>query len=109
MSEYIRLNAGDLLLAAMLLLINGALSVGLRLGLERSLAIAAARMVVQLALVAFILEALFARVSPWLTLAVAIVMIAFAGREIVARQERRLTGWWSWDWASVAWPRRLGW
>ncbi len=96
MSEYIHLDTGDLLLAAVLLLINGALSIGLRLGLERSLAIAAVRMVVQLGLVAFILEALFATISPWLTLAVAVVMIAFAGREIVARQERRLSGWWSW-------------
>lgn len=96
MTDYIQLDTGDLLLAAALILINGGLSVALRLGLERSLVIAATRMVVQLALVAFILEALFATLSPWLTGAVALVMIAFAGREILARQERRLTGWWSW-------------
>ncbi|MDZ7749393.1 MAG: iron export ABC transporter permease subunit FetB [Halofilum sp. (in: g-proteobacteria)] len=96
MSEYIQLDPGDLFLAAILLLINGALSLVFRLGLERSLAIAALRMVVQLGLVAFILQTLFDTVSPWLTLAVALVMLAFAGREIMARQQRRLAGWWSW-------------
>ena len=96
MSQYIRLDNLDLVLAAMLLLLNGGLSVALRLGLERSLIIATLRMVLQLGLVAFILRALFATVSPWLTIGVALVMMAFAGREILARQERPLTGWWSW-------------
>lgn len=96
MSEYIRLDNLDVILAAVLLVINGGLSVGLRLGLERSLAIATLRMVVQLGLVAVILRTLFATVSPWLTAGVAAVMIGFAGREILARQEHPLTGWWSW-------------
>ena len=95
MSDYIPLDLPDLALAAMLLLINGALSVALQLRLERPLIVAAVRMVVQLALVALILRALFDTVSPWLTAGVALVMVAFAGREILARQERRFTGWWS--------------
>lgn len=95
MTDYIQLETIDLLLAAVLLLINGALSLALRLRLEIPLAVAAARMVVQLALVALVLEFLFTTVSPWLTLAVAAIMVAFAGREITARQARRFTGGWS--------------
>ena len=96
MSDYIPLELSDLALAALLLLINGGLSVALQLRLERPLVVAAIRMVVQLAIVALILQALFTTVSPWLTAGVALVMVAFAGREIMARQERRFTGWWSW-------------
>lgn len=95
MTGYIPLDLLDLVLAALLLLISGILSLLLQLRLERSLAIAAVRMVVQLSLIALILQALFTTVSPWLTGAVALVMIAFAGREIMARQERRFRGWWS--------------
>jgi putative ABC transport system permease protein len=52
-------------------------------------------MTVQLALVGLVLTALFAVVSPlWTALAV-VAMIFFAGQEVMQRQERRLTGWWS--------------
>lgn len=97
MTGYIRLDETALLLAALLLLVNGGISLGLRLGVERTLAVAAVRMVIQLGLVALVLELLFATVSPWLTLAVALVMLAFAGHEVMARQARRFTGWWSWN------------
>lgn len=91
----IQLDLADLALAALLVLINGGLSLALGLGIERRLLVAATRMVVQLLLVGLVLEALFATVSPWLTLAVALTMIGFAGHEILARQERRLAGWWA--------------
>lgn len=95
MSGYIRLDMLDLVLAGLLLFVNGGLSLVLRLGIERQLAVAAVRMIVQLLIVGFVLKALLESVSPWLTGAAALVMILFAGREIVARQERRLLGWWS--------------
>jgi putative ABC transport system permease protein len=95
MTAYIQLDTLDLVLAGALLLINGALSLVLRLRLGRQLVIAAVRMIVQLVLVAFILEVLFATISPWLTAAVALVMVAFGGREVVARQQRRFRGGWS--------------
>ena len=41
------------------------------------------------------LKTLFGLVSPWLTALAALVMVLFAGREVMGRQERRLTGWWS--------------
>ncbi|MEQ8506764.1 MAG: iron export ABC transporter permease subunit FetB [Rhodospirillales bacterium] len=93
--QAIPLSALDLVLAALLLIINGGLSVWLNLGITKSLVIAAARMVVQLLLVGLILKYLFAVQSPWLTLGVVLIMIAFAGYEIMSRQDRKLTGLWS--------------
>lgn len=93
--NYIQLDHWDLALAAALILVNAGLSLLYQLGLERRLLIAAARMVVQLTLVGLVLKALFAAHSPWLTGLVALVMVAFAGREAMARQDRRFHGWWS--------------
>ncbi len=94
MSSYIALSYWDLVLAAIFLVLNGVLSLALNLGLERQLLIAASRMIVQLLLVGLVLKAIFAAASPALTVAVALVMGIFAGREIWARQERRLAGPW---------------
>lgn len=93
--SYVALDYWDLVIAASLLLINGVLSLVLDLGLVRSLAIGATRMVVQLLLVGLILEALFTTVSPLWTALAALVMLLFAGREVMARQRRRLKGFWS--------------
>jgi len=94
MSGYISLTYFDLLLASIFLILNGTLSLWLHLGLERKLAVAAARMVVQLILVGLLLKSLFSILSPWLTLLVAAFMVLFAGREIWARQDYRLRGVW---------------
>ena len=69
---YIQLSYWDIALAATLLTINAGLSIYYRLGTERRLLLAAARMVVQLTLVGLVLKALFHTVSPWLTLLVAL-------------------------------------
>lgn len=92
---YIELGYLDLAIAAVLVVINALLSLVLELRLQRQLVIAALRMVVQLALVGVVLEFLFAVVSPLWTALAALAMVLFAGREIVARQERRLRGLWS--------------
>ena len=92
---YIALDNLSLALAALLVVINGALSVALELRLERKLLIATLRMVVQLLLIGLVLETLFALISPLWTGLAALVMLLFAGREIMARQERRLAGFWS--------------
>lgn len=92
---FISLDYWDLAIASLLLVVNGVLSLALNLKLERQLAIAAIRMVVQLALVGLVLTMLFALASPWWTGLMALVMLLFAGREIMARQTRRLLGWWS--------------
>jgi putative ABC transport system permease protein len=93
--SYIALNYWDLAAASALVLINAGLSVIFRLRLHRSLLIAAIRMVVQLALVGVVLTTLFSVVSPLWTGLAALVMVLFAGHEAAQRQERGLSGWWS--------------
>ncbi|WP_295802846.1 iron export ABC transporter permease subunit FetB [uncultured Microbulbifer sp.] len=66
-----------------------------RLGVGRSLLIAAARTAIQLALVGLVLETLFAVGSlHWVAL-MGLVMLLLAGREVMARQSYRLRGGWS--------------
>src|SRR5215472_11593425 len=91
---YIQLAYSDLILPALLVVMNGVLSLVLHLKLERQLAIATARMVVQLVLVGYVLTFLFAAVSPLWTAVAAIIMVLFASRETVVRQKRRLQGLW---------------
>ena len=87
MSDFVRLDTWDLSLAALLLLAAAALSLVLQLRIERSLAIAALRCVLQLFLIGLVLTKLFALSSPWWTGLAALAMILFAGREIMARQQ----------------------
>ena len=93
--SYIALHYTDLAIAALLLVINGGLSIALKLGIARDLAISAVRMIIQLLLVGLALNVLFAHVSLLWTGLAALAMVLFAGREIMARQKRRMTGWWS--------------
>jgi putative ABC transport system permease protein len=92
MTSIVPLSFGSLLLAALLLLINGAVSVALRLGLERTLLVAAVRMVVQLMAVGVVLQLVFEQTSAWWALVVAAVMILVAALEVAARQQPRFHG-----------------
>lgn len=89
----ILLSPRDLAIAASLVVVDAVLSMVLRLGLTRQLAVAAARMVVQLVLIGLVLRTVFAQASPLATLAVVLVMVAVAGREVAARPEQRLGRW----------------
>ncbi len=80
----------DLAIASVLIVLDGVLSLVLRLGLHTQLAWAAVRMVVQLVLIGFVLRLVFAIASPLATLTVVLVMVAIAGREVAARPEQRL-------------------
>lgn len=82
----------DVALAALLVVAAGLVSLGLRLQLERRLAIAAARTVVQLAALGYVLTHLFAVDHPALVLAAVAVMTLAAGRAAVARASRRYRG-----------------
>ncbi|MBL8566167.1 MAG: iron export ABC transporter permease subunit FetB [Hyphomicrobiaceae bacterium] len=95
MSSYVALDVVDLALAACLILVNAAVSLAFRLDMERSLAVATLRVIVQLSLVGLVLKWIFAQTSPLWTLALATVMIVAAGYEIFSRQEKRLPGLWS--------------
>ena len=93
--NFIALSYWDIALAAMLLFLNAGLSMVLHLGIGARLLIAGTRMVVQLTLVGLVLKALFAVASPWFTGFAAVVMVLFAGREAMARQDRRFEGFWA--------------
>ncbi len=86
------LNAWQICIAAGLVVLSGALSLLFRLRLEKQLAIGAARTVVQLLLVGIVLGYIFAVRSPWLVLAVALVMVAFACQAAVGRSKYRYPG-----------------
>jgi putative ABC transport system permease protein len=94
MSGYIVLSYWDVALAAVFLILNAGLSLWLQLGLARQMLVAGLRMVVQLLAVGLVLKAVFAAGSLLVTLALAGVMVVFAGREIWARQERPMRGPW---------------
>jgi putative ABC transport system permease protein len=88
---------GLVLLAALFLVLNAGLSLILDLGFVRQMAIAAVRMVVQLALVGLVLTVLIDTRSPGLTALAATVMVAVAGYEIVSRQENPIKGLWGYS------------
>lgn len=84
-----------LALASLLVLALAASSLYNRLGIARNLLVAALRAGIQLALVGLLLEALFASAQLYWVVLVAIIMLLVAGREVVARQRRRLRGPWA--------------
>jgi putative ABC transport system permease protein len=82
----------ELTLAALLLVAYGAVSVGLRLGLERRLAVATVRATVQLVVLGVVLVPVFAWSSPWPVVLWCVVMVVLAGREATARTARTHRG-----------------
>ncbi|HMN36652.1 MAG TPA: iron export ABC transporter permease subunit FetB [Hyphomicrobium sp.] len=90
MTSYVPLSFSDLAIAAALVLLNGAISFAYRLKLEKSLALASLRMIVQLAAVALVLRFIFLQVAPLWTIAFAAVMATGAILEVVTRQHYRL-------------------
>ncbi len=92
MSPYIELTNLEVCLAAVLIVINGVVSIVLRLRLEKTLAIASVRTVVQLSLVGVVLSWVF-RVDRWfVVLAIAAVMTLIAGFSAADRSKRKFPG-----------------
>jgi len=92
--KIISLDLWDLSLAALLVLVLAGLSFRLRLGVSGPLLVAALRTTVQLSLIGLVLKLLFANVHLAWMIAVATVMVLVAGREAMARQQRRFSGPW---------------
>jgi putative ABC transport system permease protein len=90
MKPTIALGAGDLAIAAVLIGLDGLISLAFRLDLHRQLAVAAVRMVLQLLLIGYVLTRVFALASPPVTLLVVCVMLAVASREVAVRPRQRL-------------------
>lgn len=91
-TSYIPISNWQLVLAALLILINLILSILLQLRLEKQLAIAATRMTVQLLLIGYILKWIFALQSPWLVLTVTFGMTLLAGQSAISRTKRCYQG-----------------
>lgn len=91
---YVELSYVHVTLAALLMLINGAISYYLRLGMERTLAWASVRTVLQLVLIGLVLEWVF-RVDRWyLVLLLLMVMTLVAGYTAGQRNKRVFPGIW---------------
>ena len=89
MSGPVELGPLQLGIAALLLLVNAALSLWLRLALGRQLLIAAARTVVQLSVLGYILVPVFRLERPALIFAMALVMVVLASHEALKRAGKR--------------------
>ncbi len=98
----IPLSALDLVLAACLVAGLAGLSVRMHLGLGRSILTSALRTTVQLLLVGLALKAIFSTVHPLLLLAMALLMLGVAAREVMQRQKRRFAGWWGFGMGAVS-------
>jgi len=95
MSGPIELGWWTLAAAAALILINAGLSIWLRLGLERKLAVASFRAMIQLLLLGYLLLPVFEWRHPLAVGALAMGMIALASREALRRAGRTFDGAWS--------------
>ncbi|MBN2446338.1 MAG: iron export ABC transporter permease subunit FetB [Phycisphaerae bacterium] len=90
--ELIQLDTARLALAAGMVTVAGAVSMALRLKLERQLAIGAVRTVVQLLLLGLVLRHVFELQSVYAIAAVIAIMIAAATRAAVTRPKRTFRG-----------------
>lgn len=98
----ILLSPFDLGLAAALVLALALLSGRLQAELRTQVLVAALRTAVQLLLIGLVLKWLFANARLWLVVALSLVMLAAAGREVTARQHRCLGGWWGFGVGTVS-------
>jgi putative ABC transport system permease protein len=92
--DLVKLTAWDLSIAAILVMILAWMSWAGRLNLERQLLFSALRALVQLLLIGLVLKTIFELNNPLWILLIGMIMLAIAGREVMARQHRRLAGWW---------------
>jgi putative ABC transport system permease protein len=98
----IKLTPFDLSLAAVLILLLAMISMRMQLGVTRQLLVAAARTVIQLLLIGLVLKAIFTYVHVGWVSFIGIVMLLIAGREVMARQQYRLRGWWGFGIGTLA-------
>lgn len=92
MTGALSLGPMQIAIASSLVVFCGVVSLILQLRLERQLAVAAIRTVVQLLLVGYILKYVFVVKNPWLIAAVVGVMVGFAGNAATSRSKYRYRG-----------------
>ncbi|MDT8386686.1 MAG: iron export ABC transporter permease subunit FetB [Thiogranum sp.] len=98
----IQLSLLDLSIAALLVIALAFTSARIYPGLARQLLVAALRTAIQLTLIGLILKVLFANANLLWVALMALVMLAVAGREVMARQHRRFTGRWGYGIGAVS-------
>jgi len=101
-ASYVELTYLQVGLAASLIVINGLISLTLRLGMERTLAIASVRTIVQLALVGLVLEWVFGLEHVTVVITLLCVMTLVAALTAAQRSQRRYRGLW-WDMILSIW------
>ena len=102
MKELIQLGPLQLVIATALIVAAGAVSLVLRLGVEKRLGVAALRTVIQLGLLGLILERVFAVRNPYVVVGLLLLMTVFAAREAVGRSSRRYKGILADAWLTMA-------
>lgn len=90
----ITLSLLDLSLAALLVVALALSSLRIYPKIAGQLTIAAVRTAIQLTLIGLVLKALFANSHILWVALLSLFMLAVAGREVMARQHRRFSGWW---------------
>jgi len=93
-SGMITLSVFDLSLAALLVVALALLSWRVYPDLARQLIVAGLRTAIQLSLVGLVLKALFHNANLLWVVLMSLVMLAIAGREVMARQHQRFAGAW---------------
>jgi putative ABC transport system permease protein len=94
MQQPIELSGWQLSVAVSLIVVSAAVSAALRLGLGRRLLLAASRTTVQLLLIGYVLQWVFAGRAWYIVLAMMSAMTLIAGISAVGRTERRYPGIW---------------
>lgn len=92
MSSLIELGPIQIAIATLLVVAAGVVSFTLRLGIERRLAVAAVRTVIQLGLLGLILERVFSLRHPVVIVGILVLMTVFAAREAAGRTSRAYRG-----------------
>lgn len=100
--DVIHLTPLDLGICALLIVALSLLSLRLKLGIAGQFMIAGIRTTVQLLLLGLVLEWVFEVDTPLWLIAIALIMLAVAGYEVMRRQQRRLTGWWGYGVGAIS-------
>jgi len=90
----IHLSYLDLVLASALVILLAMLAMIMQLNITKKLLIAAIRTTVQLLLIGVVLKVLFANANLYWILLMSAIMLLVAGREVMSRQQRRISGLW---------------
>ncbi len=90
----ISLGVIDLMIAAVLVILLALLTEWMKVRLGSQILIAAIRTAVQLLLIGLVLKVLFENAGALWVALLAFFMLSVASYEVMARQQRRFTGWW---------------